>query len=395
MIMVMTMIKKVSLSTIDKDFLKGFKRIQHTNNVLYNENGTLIEKEIVFDDDWPEVKLEEISLYLKDCIKKGGSVYAAYSGKHVIGFTCIEHYYFDDYVNMAYLHVDQRYRGEGIGKELIYFIAMEAKSRGVKKLYISAHPSIETMSFYFSVGCKQAEKINEELLAVEPYDIQLELECSSEVLLKLVKLYIKKHKKSATYYGKLASRFYRFLPKDRNDFFEVVRMFLEDDTIGCYSIGTLWLKRRNDLLVAENIDYFDDLLHTVVHGWGKVDQICYRAINPVIESGELYEYLLKWSDSDNKDVRRASLVAMIQSSTKQALTYDYDKMIYLVEKLKHDEDFHVRKAVGWTLKCAYPTYKKKVECYLRENVGNLDRMIYRYALEHVEEPLRTELINLR
>jgi 3-methyladenine DNA glycosylase AlkD len=70
-------------------------------------------------------------------------------------------------------------------------------------------------------------------------------------------------------------------------------------------------------------------------------------------------------------------------------------MILLVEKLKHDDDFHVRKAVGWTLKCAYPTYPKKVERYLRDNVGDLDRMIYRYALEHVEEPLRSELINLR
>ena len=392
--MVINMIKKVPEHKITKDFLKGYKRHQVTEKVLFLNNGVLEEKKDAFTEEWEQNKLEMVSMYLKKHAKKG-CVYAAYSGKHVIGFASIESHLFGDYINMSYLHTDERYRGEGIGRELIYFIGLEAIKLGGKKLYISAHPAVDTQKFYFSVGCELAENVNMKLHSIEPLDIQLELKLDYSILLKLVKLYLAKEKKSATYFGRIASRFYQYLPIDQDAFLDVIKSFLSDGYIGTYSVATLWLKRRKSVLVPELIDYYDDLLHTVVKGWGAVDQICYRALNPVITSGDLHSYLIKWSDSDNKDVRRASLVSMIRSSGKLTLDYDYELMINLVDKLKNDEDYHVKKAVGWVLKCAYPTYNKKIELYLRENVKNLDRMIYRYALEHVEEPLRSELINLR
>ncbi len=389
------MIKKISANTITDDFLSGYVRNQKTTRVLYFSDGVLLEKEDQFTEKWNGQKLIETSRYMKELIKKGGIVYAAYSGKNVIGFACLDFYQFDEYINLSYLHTDARYRGEGIGKELLLFIALEAMQRGARKLYVSAHPSVETQKFYETMGCVLVKKVNKKLLEVEPNDIQLELELSTDLVIELLQVYLKKHKKSAIYFGKIASRFYRFLPKDDVKFLEVIRKVISNPVVGMYSIATLWLKRRESVLVGKYLPFYEDLLNTVVVGWARVDQLCYRALNPVIESGDYYSYLDRWSLSENPSIRRTSLVAMIRSSVSQSLLYDYDKMITLVDRLKEDEDYHVRKGVGWVLKVAYPTYPSEVELYLRKHYKTMDRMIFRYALEHVKDPLRSELLEMK
>lgn len=65
-------------------------------------------------------------------------------------------------------------RGIGIGKKLFALCCQEAKRLGGNKLYIAAHPSIESQSFYRAVGCSPAEEVNERIFKREPLDIQLE-----------------------------------------------------------------------------------------------------------------------------------------------------------------------------------------------------------------------------
>ena len=65
-------------------------------------------------------------------------------------------------------------RGEGIGKGLFVCAKAAAKKLGAKKIYISAHSAEETQAFYHSLGCKEAEEYNQELVEAEPCDCQLE-----------------------------------------------------------------------------------------------------------------------------------------------------------------------------------------------------------------------------
>lgn len=194
--------------------------------------------------------------------------------------------------------------------------------------------------------------------------------------------------------GQVASRCYKDIPKDSR-FFEVIEHFIKNKEYGFFSVATIWIKRNKEAIDMKHMPFYENVMYKYIEGWAEVDQFCYRCMNSMIElKDENYSYLLKWSKSDNKDIRRISLVSMIRSSGKLTLEYDFDKMIHLVEYLKHDNDFHVKKAVGWVLKCAFVTYPVKVEAYLRLNVKNLDRLIFRYALEHVKDPLRKELIEL-
>ena len=50
----------------------------------------------------------------------------------------------------------------------------EARLLGADKLYISAHSSKESQAAYRAFGCTPAEEINANLVAEEPFDVQLE-----------------------------------------------------------------------------------------------------------------------------------------------------------------------------------------------------------------------------
>ena len=137
----------------------------------------LVLKEDHFIDDWDQKRLKEVSRELRDCAKSGGIVLAAMEENTCIGFTSVLPERFgsrNQYAEMPLCHVDQRFRGKGIGRELFNRTCEIARARGIEKLYLSTHPSVESQGFYRAVGCVTAEEINPDILAREPLDIQLE-----------------------------------------------------------------------------------------------------------------------------------------------------------------------------------------------------------------------------
>ncbi|WP_010172616.1 GNAT family N-acetyltransferase [Bacillus coahuilensis] len=78
------------------------------------------------------------------------------------------------YCELSYFHVTKLSRGKGVGRELFSAVKKVAKGMERDKLYIGAHPSVETISFYKSMGCTLAEEMNQEIYLREPLDIQLE-----------------------------------------------------------------------------------------------------------------------------------------------------------------------------------------------------------------------------
>lgn len=169
--------KVVGVTELTDDFLKEFIRYQETKQVWYVEDKSYKVKDDYFIDDWmPERKVQVIE-ELRRCVRSGGAVVAAWNQKQLVGFANVESERFGSeaqYVELPYLHVTNVARGMGIGKKLFSFCCQEAKRLGGRKLYIAAHPSIESQSFYRAVGCSPAEEVNERIFKREPLDIQLE-----------------------------------------------------------------------------------------------------------------------------------------------------------------------------------------------------------------------------
>ena len=378
-------VKPKDIFITDLDHFIRYQETTVVKTVEYNDDltlktKTLKDKNITFIDDWDKEKRREIAAYFKEV---NGVVVFCYDKEKVIGFTNIELPIRNGYINMPYIHISAPYRGNRIAKELFYYISEEALKLGAKYLYISAHPSIETYRFYQSVGAKLTDNIIKELYDIEPYDLQLEKELSyKDIIYRRINDQYKTLQPTAKNYSVIASKTYKHMPKDHLEYIDVCKHLLEVNSRGFYSVSTLLLKRKQDIIDIKYIDIYEDILYNIINGWGQVDQFCYRVLNPILNDPTYFHYLDKWSLSTNKDIRRASLVSMIISSQKLTLDYPLDKVLLLVERLKEDEDFHVRKAVGWVLKCAYVTYKKEITNYLIKHKNTLDRMIYRYALEH-------------
>lgn len=168
----------LSLQEIDLQFLKTFNRYQVTNKVWYKDGQQYNIKEDYFVDEWNEVKKKQVILSLQNCLKVGGAVLAANHQGKVVGFANIENHFFGSsrqYLELPYIHVSNEFRQYGIGKKLFHLCCEKAKQMGAKKLYIAAHPSIESQYFYQSVGCTYADEINQKIYEKEPLDIQLEI----------------------------------------------------------------------------------------------------------------------------------------------------------------------------------------------------------------------------
>ncbi len=80
----------------------------------------------------------------------------------------------NQYRELRYLHVSREHRGRGLGRQLFRLCCEAARQLGAEKLYIGAHPAVETQAFYASLGCVPAAEIVPEILALEPRDLQLE-----------------------------------------------------------------------------------------------------------------------------------------------------------------------------------------------------------------------------
>ena len=172
------MFKLLSLEDVKDTFLNHFKRYQVTNQVLFVEDNQFKLKSDHFIDDWDDNKKAQVICDLRTCILEGGKVIGAFEGEDLAGFANIESCLFGskmEYIELPYIHISSERRGYGIGKKLFEKCCEEAKRLGASKLYIAAHPSVESQGFYKAMGCREAVEINEKIWSREPLDIQLEI----------------------------------------------------------------------------------------------------------------------------------------------------------------------------------------------------------------------------
>jgi predicted N-acetyltransferase YhbS len=146
-------------------------------NIYRLTNGELILERHNFDvPGWAPGKPDaETPLYL-DCLDRGGSAWGACEGDSVIGVAILESRLIGaarDTLQLKFLHVGNGHRGRGIGARLFGLAADRARSLGARKLYVSATPSENTVTFYQRRGCVLATEVDPELFSLEPEDIHL------------------------------------------------------------------------------------------------------------------------------------------------------------------------------------------------------------------------------
>ncbi len=194
--------------------------------------------------------------------------------------------------------------------------------------------------------------------------------------------------------NKVATSIYPALPCENKELVELFDFLVSTKEWNIFWLVADWIKRR-ELYQLDYMQYYEKWLYDYVNSWGACDVFCYRVLNPMVEKyPQLFENVMNWADSSKTYVRRAAPVSLLQSSRSFVVNCSINKVFAIVEKLKHDKEIHVQKGVGWLFKYAYLTYPDEVYSYLKNNVDDLPRVIFRYALEKIPKHIREELMNL-
>ncbi|HIU16160.1 MAG TPA: GNAT family N-acetyltransferase [Candidatus Ventricola intestinavium] len=159
-------------------FSRFIRRQEGTHCLRRDANGMWQTVFSPFIDDW---SAQDVA-FLCDCLRRtlasGGFVAGALDEEGFVkGFVCVRAEPLGpsgEYLDLASLHVSKEMRGLGMGRALFEEAKRFARSRGAKKLYISAHSAVESQAFYAAMGCVDACMIQEEHAQREPYDRQME-----------------------------------------------------------------------------------------------------------------------------------------------------------------------------------------------------------------------------
>ncbi|MBS5734068.1 MAG: GNAT family N-acetyltransferase [Clostridiales bacterium] len=120
--------------------------------------------------EWSSEKRIWISEYIIQQINRGGITVGAFYEAQLIGFCCVDGVLSGNsakYANLTMLFVDDVWKRNGIGRMLFQEACNHAIALGAEKLFISAIPSVETISFYFKMGCIDAVEIVEKFIDSE------------------------------------------------------------------------------------------------------------------------------------------------------------------------------------------------------------------------------------
>ena len=152
----------LTADSIEKDLLSDFCHYQRITRqwIQKNNKWEIIDTSIL--RQWSEEKKKWIPQYLSQQIERGGAVVAAFEADQMIGFCSLDGYLLGEtsrYANLTMLFVDDRWKRKGVGRKLFLEICNHARIMQADKLFISAIPSVETLEFYFHVGCKDSTEV--------------------------------------------------------------------------------------------------------------------------------------------------------------------------------------------------------------------------------------------
>jgi ribosomal protein S18 acetylase RimI-like enzyme len=167
---------KLQAEMMHRELFAYFIRHQLVSQCWWKVGDQWCIQDITFTDDWDEKSYSKLITCLKNTVAKGSVVFGAFTNGFLKEFSSVEPDLFGkskEYLDLSSIHVSEDIRSKGIGKELFRLSKERAKGHGARKLYISAHSSVESQAFYQAMGCVEALEYDESHIAAEPYDCQL------------------------------------------------------------------------------------------------------------------------------------------------------------------------------------------------------------------------------
>jgi 3-methyladenine DNA glycosylase AlkD len=123
-------------------------------------------------------------------------------------------------------------------------------------------------------------------------------------------------------------------------------------------------------------------------GWGLCDWLGLGPIAKVVHSQPgRYREIVRWTKSENLWRRRIAVYAMRDF----VFAGELNPAFGVFERLLHDDEFWVQRAVGTWLRESWKRDRKRTEAFLREHAGGLPPVTITVATERAPKAFRQEL----
>ncbi|MBT0727185.1 GNAT family N-acetyltransferase [Rosenbergiella australiborealis] len=114
------------------------------------------------------IAAEQMAKYLRERVfpaDSGTEIYKGMREGHIVAFACVTVVYpasrFTGQMFIKELFVSKMYRRQGLGRQLMHFIAQRAEARGCTHLdWLSVREDRAVQDFYTSLGARVVEEVN-------------------------------------------------------------------------------------------------------------------------------------------------------------------------------------------------------------------------------------------
>lgn len=195
-------------------------------------------------------------------------------------------------------------------------------------------------------------------------------------------------------YMKTDQPFYGVKAPERKAIFKQARQHTKIQSFIDYKRLVLWLwsgeNREEQYLAMDVAEYYqvfrtleafevyEEMLVGADH-WDTLDKIASNLIGPLImEHRELEQKLLAWRCSDNMWLRRASLLAHLKHKAHTNVPLLEETILLLA----HEQEFFIRKAIGWVLREYAKTDPEYVRAFVTHHDASLSSLSKQEALKH-------------
>lgn len=173
----------IAYRVLEPHELSRIGEIDRTEQIdtLYVQHGEELEA-VTGDFSAPAWRTEgggehSVAHQVEECgrwLAAGGTAIGALAGGRLVGIGVVVPHVRDRIAQLAYLHVGDGFRGQGIGPRLSDELERLARAAGDTTVVVSAAPSANTVAFYRRRGYAPTATPLPELYELEPDDVHLQ-----------------------------------------------------------------------------------------------------------------------------------------------------------------------------------------------------------------------------
>ena len=149
-----------------------------------------------------------------------------------------------------------------------------------------------------------------------------------------------------------------------------------------------WAHALSGRYEREDLVVFRHWIDTYITNWASCDGFCNHTIGDFIDQyPEYIDELKRWTQSENRWMRRAAAVSLIVPAKHGKFLND---SMEIADLLLTDSDDMVQKGYGWLLKEASRKHTDEIFSYVMKHKKEMPRTALRYAIELMPKNLKAE-----